>query len=163
EPLPQVWIDRSRGECLDLLGQLLAKALMGHRATGRADNRELARQEIVLCQVVQGGNELALGQIARRAENHHYTGVTLATYALTALAYPALLSEGTHCRRLPGIHLIGTDHFLDVHHVTVMRVLGARTRPQDALLPCPVDRQCLPTRPLEDPPSIGDVVERRLW
>ena len=42
----------------------LAEILVGHRIARNSDDGELARQQIVLRQVVERGNQLAAGEIA---------------------------------------------------------------------------------------------------
>ena len=46
------------------------------------DHREFARQQLLLGQVVERGNQLAVGQVAGRAEDHHDAGIAGPAYAL---------------------------------------------------------------------------------
>src|SRR5580704_19274289 len=49
------------------------------------------------------------------------------------------------CRR-NGVHSVGPDQFLDVHHVAVVRILGAGAGPENAL--------CLRTLRRQFPPAV---------
>ena len=48
-----------------------AKFLVAERLARDAQHDEVIRQQAVAPQVVEGRNELALRQVARRAEDHH--------------------------------------------------------------------------------------------
>ncbi len=58
----------------DLFGQRLAEAIGGRVVAGEADDGELLREEIVVGEIAKRGNELALGEVAGGAENHHDAG-----------------------------------------------------------------------------------------
>ena len=58
--------DRRRGT--------FAESFVAQTRAGNPDHRELVRQEAVAMQVVEGGNELALREIAGSAEDHHHAG-----------------------------------------------------------------------------------------
>ena len=75
QPRPHGIVHLADGVSADVLGQLLAEGLVGEVVEGRADQRKLARQQLGLGEVVQRGDELALGQIAGRAEDDHQARV----------------------------------------------------------------------------------------
>ena len=66
------------------------------RTPRHPDDREVLRQIARLLQVVQRRQQLALGQVARRAEDHHHARVGA---ALRMLARLQLLGRDRHLRR----------------------------------------------------------------
>ncbi len=71
--LPDGVIDRLRvGELQQRLAQILAELVVGLGATGESDDREIIRQEVILGQVIEGRNDLAVGEIARGPEDDRY-------------------------------------------------------------------------------------------
>ncbi len=55
--------------------QALAKLLLIHLLDGAAQQGEFLRQKVFLREVVERRNQLALGEIARRAEDRHHAAV----------------------------------------------------------------------------------------
>src|SRR4029077_15997546 len=70
-----VSIHRFGGELFDVLGEFVAKVLGGNFRPCYTDDRELAREHLAFCQVVEGRNQFATGEIAGSAEDHHRTWV----------------------------------------------------------------------------------------
>jgi hypothetical protein len=54
---------------------MLPKELMAPVATGHPDNGEFRRQAALLLHLIEGGDQFALGQIARRPEDHQNLGL----------------------------------------------------------------------------------------
>ena len=75
DPLPDGLIHRlGAGELLHRLAALLAVLLVGHLRSRIADQDELVRQHLLPGQLVDGGNQLPLGQVAAGPEDHEGTG-----------------------------------------------------------------------------------------
>ena len=78
EPLPDVVVD-----LVDLVGvghrfaHYRAITLIGVLITRYAQQREVVGQKLLLSQVIDGWNELALGEVARATEDHHCARVSL--------------------------------------------------------------------------------------
>ena len=78
----------------------LAEILFGEFVFGEAEDRELLRQEFVAGQVVERGQQLARGEIAGRAEDHHDAAVGDAALVCAAAAGSCLVLAGhLLCRR----------------------------------------------------------------
>ena len=77
----------SVANCLMSSETLLAEILVGQGRARHADHGEFPRQQVVFRQIVERGNQLAAGQVAAGAKNHHGAGIA-------GLADPLLL----HCR-----------------------------------------------------------------
>ncbi len=65
-------VDRRAREALERRAGEVAVVVVGHLAAGIADDREAVRQEAAHAQVVDRGQELAVGQVARRAEDDEH-------------------------------------------------------------------------------------------
>jgi hypothetical protein len=74
KPLPQLWIDGVIFEFVDFFVEKRPERIGVHLVEGESDNGELLRKKTFLLQVDERGDELALGQVAARPENHHYAG-----------------------------------------------------------------------------------------
>jgi len=57
------------GEFLERLLQVRAEFVVAFRAAGETDDGEVLGQELVLRQVVEGGNDLAVSEVAGGAED----------------------------------------------------------------------------------------------
>jgi hypothetical protein len=75
EPFFEVRIDLHVGKLLEILLQLRSKVVGRHGVFGDADDCEFLREKVILPQVVQGGNQLAPGEVTRGAENDHDAGI----------------------------------------------------------------------------------------
>src|SRR6185369_3107714 len=71
ERLPDIGIHFVSGEFLDVFRDFLAEFLVRHGGAGHANHPEFPRQQVVFRQVVESRNQLAAGQIATGAKNHH--------------------------------------------------------------------------------------------
>jgi hypothetical protein len=72
ERLPDLLLDGlGAGELLDRLAHVGPVLLVGVLAAAGADEGEVLRQQPVQLQVVEGGDDLAVGQVAGAAEHHH--------------------------------------------------------------------------------------------
>src|SRR5436305_7216425 len=60
-------------------------------------------------------------------------------------AYLAMIAEGIKSGWRNGVDRVRADQFLEVHHVSVIRILGAGAGPQQALSLRSTARQSLPT------------------
>ncbi len=87
EPFPNAGVHLVGGELLDVFRNFVAEILVGQWRTRHADHGEFPRQQVVFRQIVERGNQLAAGQVAAGAKNHHGAGIA-------ELADPLLL----HCR-----------------------------------------------------------------
>ena len=59
-------------EFVDLFVEKRPERIGVHLVEGETDNGELLRKKAFLRQVDESGDELALGEVAARPENHHY-------------------------------------------------------------------------------------------
>ena len=101
---PELLVHRAGGELADLLRLLGAERLVGLGLPRDADDRELARQEPVGLQVVERGEELALGQVPGGAEDDDGAGPRHPQRrALTVM-------PGAPSRRLDCSQAVGRDH-----------------------------------------------------
>jgi len=76
EAAPDLFVQGLRPAVLrDRLVQLPAVLLVAQRLTRRADNGEGRREETLQSQVVERGNELSLGEVARAAEDDDGRGL----------------------------------------------------------------------------------------
>ncbi len=72
ERLPHLVLDGlGAGELLDRLAHVGPVLLVGVLAAAGPDEGEVLRQQPVQLQVVEGGDDLAVGQVAGAAEHHH--------------------------------------------------------------------------------------------
>ena len=95
KPFPQIVINGASGELLKVFGELLSRIVVAHRTAAHADHGELARQQLLAGEVVESGNQLASGQVAGKAENHHDTWIGRASrLAVWLLLAERLLSHG---------------------------------------------------------------------
>ena len=69
--MPQRIIDRGGGKLVDLAAQKVAELLAVHLVARDTHQREFLGKQIVLRQVVERRDELALGEISGSAEDHH--------------------------------------------------------------------------------------------
>ena len=67
---PQRLVERGRGELPDVPGLLLPELRVALRRAGHPDDGQLLGEEPVGLEVVEGGQELPLGQVAGGAEDH---------------------------------------------------------------------------------------------
>src|SRR5712692_605717 len=74
DPVPELQVDRSWSVFWNFLAQHLAEALRGVVVGCKTNDRELRRKQVVLRQIAKRRDKLALGEVARRAENNHHTG-----------------------------------------------------------------------------------------
>ena len=74
EWIPLLRVDRMRGELLDVRGHLVAEGLVIARRDGHAHDGELFRQQSDAAEVEEGGDELALGQVAGGTEDDEDAG-----------------------------------------------------------------------------------------
>ncbi len=75
EPMPQVRIDLGGGKIADLLADHVAKLLAVHLIASHAHQRKFLRKQIILGEIVERRDQLALGQVARSAEYHHHARI----------------------------------------------------------------------------------------
>src|SRR5919106_222923 len=148
-----LWVISDAGsDCLAALSTRLPSVVLARPL------RPAVRQGVQ--QLIEGFGEQAhslfeqfLGNLLHRdihlRQNLHGVTGTLEVF-FKAGTYPSMVAERLQCCWRHGIDGIGTNQFLDIHHVTVMRVLGTGTGPQDALFACPLGCECLPARSLED-------------
>ncbi len=74
DAIPEFHVDR-RGSVLgNFLAEHLAEALGGEIIGGEADDGELLGKKPVLSEIAEGGDELALGEVAGGAKNNHHAG-----------------------------------------------------------------------------------------
>src|SRR5580704_5391782 len=69
--MPQVGVDLSGGKFRDLLADLVAELLAGELLARHAHQRELFGEQVFVCEIVERGDQLAFGQIARGAKDDH--------------------------------------------------------------------------------------------
>ena len=81
EPFPQIVVDGAGGKLLEVFGDLLARIVVAHRIAADADDGKFARQQLLAGEVVERGNQLAAGQVAGKAEDHHDAGIGGTPYA----------------------------------------------------------------------------------
>ena len=74
EAAPHLLVHPQPGESRDGVAHVGAKLIIGQLAAGRTDHREMLGEEAVDGQRVEGGHQLALGQVAGRTEDHHRRG-----------------------------------------------------------------------------------------
>src|SRR5215475_7013017 len=83
---------------MDVRGELRSKLLVAVVRGSYADDGESIGQELFLKQIVERGNELALGKIPGRAKNHDHARVAHARFAVDH----GVLRCGTHlCQSFP--------------------------------------------------------------
>ena len=75
EPLPDVLLHRIASELGDGLAHFLAPRLCRALGSGDSDNREVLGQKAAVFERVEGRNQLAMREIARRAEDHEHAWV----------------------------------------------------------------------------------------
>ena len=76
EALPDLFVQRLRPRMpRDRVAELRAEAVVGHRLARRADDGERGREETLEREVVQGGKELALREVAGAAEDDDRRGL----------------------------------------------------------------------------------------
>ena len=63
-----------RRELLHVVGELLAELLVAHFAASQADDREVLGEQSFGGEVEKGGDQLTLGEVSGRAEDHHDRG-----------------------------------------------------------------------------------------
>src|SRR5437870_6016968 len=73
-PLPNVLVDLVGGEFLYVVAEPLAKLFVVQLGARDANDCEIIRQQTAFIEIVESGNELALGQVSRRAEDDHDAG-----------------------------------------------------------------------------------------
>src|SRR6185437_14047178 len=112
KPIPDLRIDVLAGVVLNVLGKAFAEFVIRHRVVSNAEDSELVRQQVDFREVVESGNQLALGQIARGAEHHHDAGIA-------GTSRGALLRAGKH---------VSLCH-LRVLHQAVLDVITGSTWP----------------------------------
>src|SRR5208337_4296194 len=71
KPFPQVVIDGASGELFEVFAELFPRVVVAHGAAAHADHGKLAREQLLAGEIVESGNQLASGQVASEAENHH--------------------------------------------------------------------------------------------
>ena len=79
EMVPEFLLDGLAGEFLGGLLHFLAEHVVGFVAPGETDDGHAGGQVAVGGEVVKGGDELAVGEVAGRAEDHQRTGFGLRT------------------------------------------------------------------------------------
>src|SRR6266478_1150245 len=72
EPFPQLLVQGTRLELLDLLAEQRTERISGQGIEGEPDNGKLPRKNTLLREVIERGKEFALGEVAAGAENHHH-------------------------------------------------------------------------------------------
>src|SRR5690606_4212527 len=72
--LPELGLKIAAGKALDIGAAVRAKFLVGNLLPPVADQVKVLRQQVVQPEVVQGGDELALGQVSGGAKNHDHRG-----------------------------------------------------------------------------------------
>ncbi len=75
--VPEFLLHGLAGEFLRRLLHFLAEHVVGLVAPGEADDDHARRQVAVGGEVVEGGDELAVGEVAGRAEDHQRAGFGL--------------------------------------------------------------------------------------
>jgi hypothetical protein len=80
EPLHHVVVRRSPVRFFQVLDRLAPELIVGHRRARDADHTEVIADQVRLAQVVERRQELPLGQVARRAEDHHHAWRGLRTF-----------------------------------------------------------------------------------
>ena len=68
--VPDVAVEFAAGKLLDRPGGHVAKLVVRDRLAAIADEEEISRQQMVECEIVDRGDELSRGQVARGAKNH---------------------------------------------------------------------------------------------
>ena len=71
-PIPDFWIDRRRSDLGNAFGQEFPKAFRVEVVSRESYNRKLLRQEVFLNQIAKSRDQLAPGQVTRRAKNRHH-------------------------------------------------------------------------------------------
>src|SRR5439155_6197035 len=84
EPFPNVRFYLVSSKLLDLLGNLVAKVVGGDGTASNANYGEFAGEQLVLCQIVESGNQFSAGEIAGSAKNYHRAGIGGSPHALLA-------------------------------------------------------------------------------
>ena len=79
--LPDVGTEFAAGELLDVGGRLSPELCIRDGLTAKANQMEVGGQEAIDRQVVQGGQQLAGGQVAGGAENDHASRLGAAVFA----------------------------------------------------------------------------------
>ena len=70
EPVPGGLIDAAGGELVDFLGGALAVDLGGEILARDSDDGEVFRKQVALGEIVERRDQLSLGEVAARAEDH---------------------------------------------------------------------------------------------
>src|SRR5216684_2438912 len=74
DSVPEFQVHRCRSVFGNLLTQHFAKTLRAVVVSRKANDSELFRKQFVLSEIAKRWDELALGEVASRSENNHYTG-----------------------------------------------------------------------------------------
>src|SRR5712692_8572487 len=74
DPVPELQVDRCWSVLGNLLTEHLAEALRGVVVGCKTNDRELRRKQVVLREIAERRDKLALGEVAGRTENNHHTG-----------------------------------------------------------------------------------------
>ncbi len=72
DTLPYLGVELAPGKLLDRRGGQGAELRVGNRLAAEPHEKEIGREQIVVAQVVNGGNQLARCEVARGAENHDH-------------------------------------------------------------------------------------------
>jgi hypothetical protein len=72
ELVPQLRPDLGRHEVAVLAADLLAEVVRAHFGTSDANDREIRRQQVVGCEVIERWYQLTFGEIARSSKNDHH-------------------------------------------------------------------------------------------
>src|SRR6267154_2994859 len=73
DSVPEFQVHRCRSVFGNLLTQHFAETLGGVVVSRKANNGEVLRKKFVLSEIAKRRDELALGEVAGRTENNHYT------------------------------------------------------------------------------------------
>ncbi len=75
EPVPLLRIELGCREVSNFLVDHVPEFVRGHFVPGHAHQREVLGEQVVFRQVIKCGDELALGEIAGRAKDHHHARI----------------------------------------------------------------------------------------
>ena len=71
EPVPKLLVDRGGGELAQLGAHLLAELVVSHCAAREADDGEMLGKQAVAGEIVERGEQFALGEVSGGAEDDH--------------------------------------------------------------------------------------------